>query len=151
MSVLKDEFEKVKRDVIAKHIALGMEASGNWIEQLEVVTEGENKVSLFGEGYTEQLVNGREPSTLPPVDAIEQWISDKGLNVPIDMTQRQLAWAISVNIKNNGTKYYQEGGTDLLDEVLTEKRILEIVNKAGIAKVEDFVFEMDELFKRMNK
>ena len=37
-------------------------------------------------------------------DIIEQWISDKGLDLN--------AWAVSYNIIHNGTRLYQSGGRD---------------------------------------
>ena len=122
------EFEKLKQDLISKHIELGMKASGKWIDSLEVVEEN-LRVSLLGEKYTDQLVYGRRAGTMPPVSAIEQWIKDKGIipNIPI----RSLAWAIAINIKKNGTKYYQQGGTDLVSSVITVERINKIINLIG--------------------
>ena len=122
------EFEKLKQDLISKHIELGMKASGKWIDSLEVVEEN-LRVSLLGEKYTDQLVYGRRAGTMPPVSAIEQWIKDKGIipNIPI----RSLAWAIAINIKKKGTKYYQQGGTDLVSSVITVERINKIINLIG--------------------
>lgn len=122
------EFEKMKQDLISKHIELGMKASGKWIDSLEVVEEN-LRVSLLGEKYTDQLVYGRRAGTMPPVSAIEQWIKDKGIipNIPI----RSLAWAIAINIKKKGTKYYQQGGTDLVSSVITVDRINKIINLIG--------------------
>lgn len=122
------EFEKLKQDLISKHIELGMEASGKWIDSLEVVEEN-LRVSLLGEKYTDQLVYGRKAGTMPPVSAIEQWIKDKGIipNIPI----RSLAWAIAISIKKKGTTYYQKGGTDLVSSVITVERINKIINLIG--------------------
>tara|TARA_R110002049_G_scaffold309180_1_gene518138 strand:- start:26746 stop:27207 length:462 start_codon:yes stop_codon:yes gene_type:complete len=127
-SIVLLEFEKMKQDLISKHIELGMKASGKWIDSLEV-TEEEMKVKLLGENYTDQLVYGRKNGTMPPVSAIEEWIRNKGIttNIPI----RSLAWAIAINIKKNGTKYYQQGGTDLVSSVITPQRINKIINLVG--------------------
>ena len=39
-AALKKEFEDLKELLIAKYNALGMRASGNWADQLEVRAEG---------------------------------------------------------------------------------------------------------------
>ena len=124
-----EQFLLLREELVEKHIELGMEASGNWIRSLEV-TKTAMSTKLIGEDYTAQLVYGRKPGTLPPVQAIKQWIEDKGITS--NLTTTALAWAIAMKIKRDGTNYYQKGGTDLVSSVITPDRIQKIINIAGI-------------------
>tara|TARA_R110000803_G_scaffold149081_4_gene214508 strand:- start:326 stop:790 length:465 start_codon:yes stop_codon:yes gene_type:complete len=124
-----EQFLLLREELVEKHIELGMEASGNWIRSLEV-TKTAMSTKLIGEDYTAQLVYGRKPGTLPPVEAIKQWIEEKGITS--DLTTTSLAWAIAMKIKRDGTNYYQKGGTDLVSSVITPERIQKIINIAGI-------------------
>lgn len=122
------EFEKMKQDLISKHLELGMKASGKWIDSLEVI-EQEITVKLIGEKYTDQLVYGRKGGTRPPIQAIENWIVNKGFSYNIPL--RSLAWAIAKKIEKDGTRYYQQGGTDLVSSVITPERINKIITLVG--------------------
>lgn len=133
---LEKEFEAIKNDLIAKHLDLRMKASGRWINSLEIISV-QNNVKLLGEKYTDQLVYGRRGGTMPPVSAIEQWIKDKGIVSNIPTTS--LAWAIAKKIQKDGTRYFQQGGTDLVSSVITEKRIQQIINKVGNEVLLDIV------------
>ena len=126
------EFEDLKEELIEKHIELGMEASGNWINSLDII-QSEMKTSLLGEKYTEQLVYGRRPGTMPPVQKLRQWLIDKGIAQRLRSEQEisSMAWAIATKIKNEGTKYFREGGTDLVSSVITPERIQRIINNVG--------------------
>lgn len=124
-----DEFLLLRQELVEKHIELGMEASGKWIRSLEVL-KTDMSTKLIGEKYTEQLVYGRKPGTLPPVNAIKEWIEEKGITS--DLSTTSLAWAIAMKIKRDGTRYYQKGGTDLVSSVITTQRIQKIINLAGI-------------------
>lgn len=122
-AVLEMAAKKAIEVLIDKYDSLGMRASGEWANQLEYVIEGNNKVVIRGMDYTEQLVQGRGPSSqMPPVDAIYQWMLNKS-SFTGEKT-RSMAWAISKKIQKEGTKYYQDGGTDLL-EVLDDPALVD--------------------------
>lgn len=153
--ILEQEFETIKQELIEKHDKLGMRASGNWASQLLVkVQESGSKIkaTLFGEKYTEQLAWGRKPGRFPPIAAIEQWIIDKGIK-PIEQNMKTstLAFLIARKIAREGTKYYQQGGTDLIDAVLTPMRIQEIINKVKEINTETIVSGLIEQLKQVAK
>lgn len=131
--ILKKEFDSIIVDLKAKHIQLGMKASGKWVEGLENVSSGTTG-KVIGEDYTYQLVNGRKEGKFPPVEAIKQWIIDKGIvnKIKGEISVSSLAFLIARKIAREGTKYYQQGGTDLVDSVVTPERIQSIINKVGI-------------------
>lgn len=143
--VLVREFESIKFDLIAKHRELGMEASGRWINSLEVVQE-RLSVKILGAHYTYQLVNGRKPGKMPPVEMIKNWVQDKGIARGKEATG--LAWAISKKIAKEGTKYYRQGGTNLIEDVITPKRIQNIIDKVGINLVIEATTTFNKLLKQ---
>jgi hypothetical protein len=113
--------EVIKRFLIPKHEALGMKASGKWIESLEVVGN-----VIRGQKYTEQLVNGRAGGSLPPINAIENWVKAKfGYS---GNEARQTAWAVAKSIEKKGTTWHQKGGSDLL-EVLETQEVKDFINQ----------------------
>jgi len=137
--VLAREMELLKEDFIQAHKDLKMKASGNWEREIDdqvIDTTAKLTGRVVGVHYTTQLVKGRRPGKMPPSKAIEEWIRHKGIkakgkNIKIS----QLAFAIAVNIKKKGTKYFQQGGTDLIDRVLTPERIKDIIDKVGDAVI----------------
>ena len=70
-------------------------------------------------------------------DADWQWIQDK--RITSDIPTRSLAFLIARKISEDGTRYLQRGGTDLIDSVITPQRIDEIVDKVGLIYVDVIV------------
>ncbi len=132
LEILQEEFESIKSDLIQRHNDLGMKASGLWESELEITIEksdGRMTARLSGIGYTEQLVYGRKPGKFPPIKAIEQWILDKGINLENNIKASSLAFLIARKIAKEGTKYFRDGGTDLIQSVITPERIQQIISK----------------------
>jgi len=131
--ILAIEFEALKKDLIAKHNQLKMKASGNWQNSLNIdVSDSGDLIvaSIYGENYTEQLVFGRKPGKFPPIKAIEQWILDKGIaGIGKQIKISSLAFLIARKIAKEGTKYFKDGGTDLVSSVFTPGRIQSIIDK----------------------
>lgn len=144
--ILKEEFEKLRLDMIRKHEELGMRASGRWIEGTQTIVRGLT-ASLVGEHYTEYLVDGRPPSVkMPPVEAIKRWIEDKGIQ-PDRGTISSLAWAIAKKIQREGTEYFKEGGTDLVSAVITPERIQSIVDRVTEFNIQGFYSDLEDVFR----
>jgi hypothetical protein len=148
--ILAEEMELIKRDLIIKHKELGMKSSGKWIESVEANTNRLNGV-ILAEHYTEQLVNGREPGRFPPVKAIEQRIIDKGIQ-PFDSNLKisSLAFLIARKIAREGTRYFQEGGTDLVDAVITPARIQRIIDRVTEFQISSFTSDITGLFQKLS-
>lgn len=120
MEFSTEEIEKIIRGVIdlfliPKFRELGMPATGEWEDNIEA---RENEI--WGTPYTQQLVEGRPPGTMPPVDAIQKWAT-----VKLGISDRSVAWAIATKIKNEGTTWYPEG-SDLL-EVLSSQEVTDYI------------------------
>ena len=148
--ILSREFNSIKKDLISKHVELGMKASGKWVESLEVVV-GDHGAKILGEEYTKQLVSGRKGGTFPPVEAIKQWIHDKGIvnKIKGNISVSSLAFLIARKIAKNGTKYHQQGGTDLIDSVVTDERIQKVINTIGIHAAVSLSSKLENEFKQI--
>lgn len=132
--IFQEEFEAIKRDLAAKHIELGMKASGQWESSLEVEA-GAEFGRVIGEPYTEQLEEGRKPGKRSPIKAIEKWIIDKGIIAQIEGNIKitSLAFAIATVHAKIGWKRKDHGGVNLVSQVFTPKRVQSIIDKIGEA------------------
>ena len=123
--IIEDVIRGIINDIlIPKYDALGMRASGNWARQLEV---RENQI--WGERYTEQLVWGRKPGSLPPPSALAKWAEIK-LGIPPSQSL-SVGWAIAKTIEKEGTTWYKEGGSDLLEVLYSPDTEQYIAEKIG--------------------
>lgn len=149
-SILSKEFEALKKDLITAYDAKGMRASGKFAESLEVRVEGLN-AQLWGEDYAQQLEMGRKPGRFPPIDAIKQWIIDKGIANKIqgEITVSALAFLIARKIAKNGWKREQFGGVELISEVITDERIQKIIDEVGAEQALVFSSEITTMIKEM--
>lgn len=151
--VLSEEFQLLGEELVQKHDELKMRASGQWAESVEEVIDNPKDglfvAQVWGEPYTEQLVDGRAPGKFPPVKAIEKWIYDKGIKALEDNIKiSSLAFLIARKIAQEGTEYFKEGGTDLVEAVFTPARIQKILDRVAEINI-DFVVNsaVDELRK----
>lgn len=117
--------QKVVNDVLIRRFTeLGMNATGQWLESLEVVAK-DSKGIIRGQDYTEYLAKGRAGGSLPPIAPLTKWVTAKfGVGGKQAVS---IAWAVAKKIQREGTTHYQKGGTDLL-EILSEPNTLEIIN-----------------------
>lgn len=131
-TILIEEFESLKEDLIAKYDELGMRASGQWADSLEVQVKGDN-AKITGLNYSDQLEYGRKPGRMPPSEAIEKWIYAKGIAARIqgEISVSSLAFLIARKISREGWKRENNGGVDLVSQVVTPERIQSILDRIG--------------------
>lgn len=115
--------------LIPKFRELGMNATGEWINSLEVVANNNDSGTIRGRQYSEQLAKGREPGKRPPITPLVKWVTAKfGIS---GKQATSMAFAISHKIANEGTTWYQKGGSDLI-EVLEDQKVIEYIqNQLG--------------------
>ena len=150
--LFKNEVNLLISDLKAKHEALGMKASGRWLNELEAIFEiNENSFigKIVGAKYTKQLTQGREPGSFPPVQAIKDWIMDKPITPRDNISIDSLAFLIGRKIQEVGTNYFQQGGTDLIDSIITPERLKSIVEKIGLSLLDTATLEINEEIKRL--
>ena len=149
-AILSLEFEKLKKDLIEAHDRKGMRASGKWANSLEVITNTDT-VKLIGEEYSQQLESGRAPGRYPPIEAIKQWIIDKGVFTQVlqNIKLSSLAFLIARKIANEGWKRQGKGGIELISEVVTEERIQNIIDEVGAVKAFEIQSEIINLIENL--
>lgn len=128
--IISQEMESIKKEIIERYEALGMRASGQFATETTIEDRGK-KHFVVAPAYASQLIKGRKPGTMPPVKAIEQWIRDKGIaaRASSDISVTSLAYLIARKIQREGTTYFKQGGTDLLESVITPERMQRIIDR----------------------
>lgn len=137
--------EVVNIFLIPKFMELGMNATGNWRESVEVKVQG-NSGEIYAPKYTEQLVWGRRPNQDQSPEAIRRWAYGMA-----NFNDEFKAWLrargledygiqIAYRIAENGTSWYQKGGSDLLEVLQTQEVADYISNRIG-----SYVFKSVEL------
>jgi len=136
INILSKELELLKKDLIAVYDAKGMRASGRFADSLETSifnTENGYTGILIGEDYAQQLETGRKSGSYPPIEAIKQWIVDKGIfsEALNKMKISSLAFLIARKINEKGWNRAGYGGVNLVSDVVTEERIQSIIDEIG--------------------
>ena len=150
-NILSNEFENLKADLITAYDAKGMRASGNFANELEVIQPTTTRVQLWGADYAQQLETGRQAGKFPPINAIRQWIQDKGIANRLngEITVSQLAFLIARKIAREGWKRQGYGGVDLISEIVTDQRMQKIIDQVGLEKVSEVQTEIIKLIKTL--
>jgi len=110
--------DSLKTDLINSLQANGKVATGQTIQQITIVDNGDN-ASLQIPGYLQELENGRGPTSKnavpgnpPMIDRIKAWCQAKGI-------PDKAAWAVKKSIDKNGYK----GTPGILSEPLGDANI----------------------------
>jgi hypothetical protein len=109
-----------------------MNNTGEAANSLRWKIEGESLViysTMSGFNYIMTLETGRKPGKMPPVEPIQMWMQQRGINPP-DISQESLAFLIARRIGREGTKVYQEytakgKGTGILLDVIGNKAYID--------------------------
>lgn len=150
--IFKIEFDKLKADIGNEYERLGMRATGDFKEGLEVQVAPETG-KLLGLPYALQLDEGRKPTSSGGdgklLKKIKKWIVDKGIvnNIKGDISVSSLAFLITRKIHREGWKREGHGGVNLISNVVTDKRMQDIINKIGNAMTLSFVSKLEKEFK----
>lgn len=151
-SIVNDWLDKTTKLLQDNYVNTGRKASGKWGKSLEpFFKQTENKINfgLYGESYTEQLVEGRTPTDPAKRGklyyVILQWIEDKGISVT---NKKTFAYFVAKKIDEQGIKVpnnYNQG--DILSNVLTDEYVSSSVNSLK----DKFLFEVKETIKIIGK
>jgi hypothetical protein len=117
--------EVVERFLIPRFHELGMPATGDWEKAVSGEAEP-NRGIITGLDYTDQLVHGQAPTTVPLTD-LKRWAKAKfRIN---DRAAQTIAVRVQKKIQREGTSWYEKGGSDLL-EVLEEPQVLNFITSS---------------------
>lgn len=124
-TILAEEFEELKSNILSHYLSSGQKASGRTGESLRVEVS-EDEGTLFGRKAFGILETGRKAGKVPTgfQSIIRQWMADKGLKAdPIpyktnrqhkyteqERGDRSLAFLIARKIRREGTRLFREGG-----------------------------------------
>jgi hypothetical protein len=112
----------------------GLRSSGNFENSIDsTIIENNDKLTgiIYGASYVHQMVNGRKPGKFPPLDAIRNWVRQKGI-VSEKISENSLVYLISRKIAKEGIKvpnFYNDG--NLLTQTFTDERINELYKLVG--------------------
>lgn len=145
--ILENEGSDLIIDLIAEYDRLGLRASGQWARSLRKEVSN-TRLAIFGLNYTQQMQNGRAPTSGGGDGSVRakilEWVRIKGIQ-PTDpkTTLEQLAFLITRKIHREGIKVpnqYNAGG--VVSNVITEERIKRIVDKIRFAEAEAVTTEI---------
>lgn len=113
--MMREVFEQVRQDIIARHEQAGQVASGKTRDSLRSeIVSGMSSVTatLYGRKYFAALETGSKPwakqyrhPPRPFVNTIAQWMSDKGIT-------GVSAYLVARKIMNEGSSLYRNGGRE---------------------------------------
>ena len=145
--IIEEEMESMRLGIVDFYRSTGMKASGQFEEETVVRIEGK-KAFVDSPSYALQLIKGRKPGTMPPISKIESWIRSRGIKPVLDkISISSLAFLIARKIKLEGTQYFQQGGTDLLDSVVTPERIQRILDRLSEYNLTEFTKRISRTLK----
>ena len=133
---IDETMEWIVSDILIPHfMALGLNASGEWVQNLNTRVEGDVGI-INGRKYTEQLVWGRKPMKEGNATHKEkakwaagmanynpkfkEWLRIRGLT--------EYGFQVAYKIADVGTEIYRNNGTDLL-EVLNKPENIRRINE----------------------
>lgn len=129
--------EVVDTFLIPRFMELGMNATGNWLQQLEIRSEVDENFGIGvirGEHYSEYLALGRMPNKVQDTDALRRWAYGMANSNPEFMAWLEARGLtdygvqIAYKIGQEGTSWYKQGGTDLI-EILSSKEVVEFITE----------------------
>jgi len=138
---------ELKADLIKAYNESGLKASGEFERQLE--TEATNdKAILYGAYHSQFMELGRRAGKRPPIAVILKWLDDKKITPKPGLTKQALAFLIARKIGRDGIRVpnkYNAGG--IISKVITEQRIMELINQLKFVEVEKITSDIMNLIK----
>jgi hypothetical protein len=106
LDAIDKKMDDIADDVFSKSqsniVDLGIIDEGTLLKTGNINREYLSKTIIYPMPYAESIEYGRTPGTMPPVSAIQGWVKRK-LNVKDEAKSKSIAWAIAMDIKENGT------------------------------------------------
>ena len=135
-NILKVEMESLRADILQVYNASGKKNTGEFEQGLAIEYDGLKAVL---KGYT--YLGGRRAGKQPPILAIEDWLTTKGIKPISDkMSISTLAFLIARKIAEKGTK--KENHLQIYSQVITPDRIQLILDKVSQLNANAFINEV---------
>ena len=123
--ILQNNIEKLKDNIISRHVAAGQVASGRTKAGFEVKILTPNHGQLLGYSYSGVLEQGRRGGKIPKEFRliIERWAIAKGITFSSEADRSRFAYFVSQKIRREGTKLYRSGGSiDIFSSAIEEMK-----------------------------
>jgi len=120
--------DRLVNDIKTKRVTKygAVNASGKLAESVRYdVTNNGETLRVYAEDYIYYLVHGRKNGKRPPKQAIREWIDAKGIS-PDGISKDSLAFLIARKIGEVGTTIYQQGGSDLVSDIITDELVIQV-------------------------
>lgn len=120
--------DRLVNDIKTKRVTKygAVNASGKLAESVRYdVTNNGETLRVYAEDYIYYLVHGRKNGKRPPKQAIREWIDAKGIS-PDGISKDSLAFLIARKIGESGTTIYQQGGSDLVSDIITDELVIQV-------------------------
>lgn len=122
-----------------------LNASGKLADSIRYEADN-NGLKVFALDYFYYVEKGRKGGKRPPMKVIEQWITDKGILIE-EKKKKSLAFLIARKIGQEGTSIYQQGGTQLLENIVTDELKGQIQSELILTFKEKIMAQMKSLGK----
>ena len=151
--IVDSYFIPLEEALATKHIDLGLQATGNWLETLryEIKQQGISVlVEVLAPDYTENLIPpGQEPTNVELID-ITNWVFAKDGLPPDGFTVESFAWIVTQKIRREGVmvpNQFNEGtALQPIQEFIDSEKPVALATEIGF----DYVTILrDELVKQM--
>jgi len=118
--------DELKQAVLTKRVTKfgAVNASGKLHDSIRYDVINGEKLQVWANDYIDYLVKGRANGKRPPKDVIRKWIDEKGIE-PDGISKDSLAFLIQRKIGEKGTTIFQQGGSDLLSDIITDDLVIE--------------------------
>ncbi len=135
--------ERLKYDIKNKRVTRygAVNASGQLYDSVRYDVTGGEMLSVYAEDYIYYLIYGRANGKRPPKDAILKWIDAKGIT-PDGITKDSLAFLIQRKIGEKGTTIFEQGGSDLLSDIISDDLVIEAQNQLANEILNSFTAEL---------
>ena len=128
--IIDENLQKLKQEIIDRHVAAGQVASGKTKDSFQVDTQ-ELSGQLLGPQWAGVLERGRKPGKVPANfrDILIRWAAAKGITFQSESQAKSWAYFVSKKIRAEGTELYRSGATvdifttavDEMEKSLTEE------------------------------
>ena len=122
-TILKEEFDQLKDDIIIRHEQSGQVASGKTKAEFENKITSDYSGQLLGAGYSAVLERGRKTGGVPRdfIDILKRWAQAKSISFNNEEDFNRWANAVKWKIIKEGAKLYRSGQIEDIFETPVEQ------------------------------
>jgi hypothetical protein len=113
-------------------------ASGSLRNSIEAIATNQG-IFVFMNNYGKWVQSGRQPGKYVPIAPLEKWVKERGISFKNKsgklLTTKQMAFAISTNIKNFGIPTDPSWMDVAIDELIDNKQLDELLLNMSVEEL----------------